>query len=222
MATIGEIIQRLREQKGWTTRELAEKVGLSAGAVNQRETGKTRVKADEIPMWAGVFGISPDSLESMWNTSSMPLRAAENAGIPIINKAPAGPAWDFEAYGTTSREGHSYLARETGEESDDLFAVEVVGDSMTPELRTGDLLVMWPVAQGVPTQSIDGRIVLASFSQEHGGGVSLAQLKLTGESDDHRGLRATLVKLNAKHRSRDIYLTDLDRLAVAKRIHRVL
>jgi len=222
MATIGEVIKRLREERGWTLDDLEERAGLSRAAIHMRESGKTRVKADEIPLWAGVFEIGVDSFKRMWQDSSLNLRAAENAGIPIVNRAPAGPAWDYEGYGVSSRDGHSYLSRLPGEESDDLFAVEVVGDSMLPELRSGDLLVLWPVSPGVPPQTIDGRIVLASFAQEHGGGVSLAQIKFTGMTDAHRGLAAKLVKLNPKHKSRDIWLTDLDRLAVAKRIQRTL
>lgn len=215
-------MQRLREQGGWTQQEVAEKLGFSLTAYRNRESGMVRVKESELTPIATALGVSRDTFVKMWQTSTMDLRTAENRGIPVVNKAPAGSAWDFEAYGVSSRDGASYIEREAGEESDDLFAVEVVGESMLPELRQGDILVLWPVAQGVPPQSIDGRIVLASFSAEHGGGVCLAQLKLTGKQDDHRGLAARLVKLNTKHKPRDIYLTDLDRLAVAKRVSRKL
>lgn len=222
MATVGEVIQRLREERGWTLKQLADKAKMPASVIHQREKGKTRVKPDEYAIWAEVFDVPLDSFLRMWQQSSLPLRTAEDRGIPIINKAPAGSAWNYESHGVSSRDGHSYMQRLPGEESDDLFAVEVIGDSMEPELREKDLVVLWPVAPGVPPESVDGRIVLASFNEENGGGVCLAKMKLTGESDDHLGLRATLLKLNPKHKSRDIWLTDLDRLASAVRLQRPL
>lgn len=190
--------------------------------VSALENGKVGAKQPVLFKLAEVLGVRPEQIERMVATSLLPLRAAEHAGIPIINKAPAGPAWDYEAYGVSSREGHSYLPRLVGEESDDLFAVEVVGDSMVPELRERDLVVLWPVAPGIPPQSIDGRLAFVTFNEESGGGICLAKLQLTGESDDHLGLRARLVKLNPAHKSRDIWLTDLDRLAVATRVQRTL
>lgn len=222
MATKGEVIQRLREQRGWTLRELAEKTGIPFQRIAMRESGGTRIKADELEVFAKAFGMTVESIERMWQTSSLPLRAAEDRGIPIINKAPAGKAWDYEAYGVSSREGRAYMARLPGEESDDLFAVEVIGDSMEPELHPGDLVVLWPVVQGVPPESIDGRIVLVTFSEESDGGLCLAKMKLNGKSDPELGLGAQLVKVNPKHKSRDIWLTDLVRLASATRVDRRL
>lgn len=190
--------------------------------VSALENGKVGAKQPVLIKLASALGVRPEYIERVVSASTLPLRTAEDAGIPIINKAPAGNAWNYEAHGVSSRDGHSYMQRLPGEESDDLFAVEVVGDSMEPELREKDLVVLWPVAPGVPPESIDGRIVLASFNEDHGGGVCLAKLKLTGESDDHLGLRAKLLKLNPKHKSRDIWLTDLDRLASAVRLSRPL
>jgi len=158
----------------------------------------------------------------MWQESSLHLRAAEHRGIPVINKAPAGVAWDFEHYGANTRQGFEYIERLAGEESDDLFAVVVTGKSMEPELREGDYVVLWPVAPGVPPESINGRIVCASFREEAGGGVCIAQLRLTGEHDSDNGYRADLVKLNPDFKGKRIWLTDLDRLVVATRITRKL
>lgn len=222
MATIGEVIRRLREQANLTQADLADAMGRTPQWVSALENGKIGAKQPILVKIAAAMGVLPEKIERMAGDSLLPLRAAENAGIPVVNKALAGIAWDYEAHGVSSLDGHSYMERLAGEESDDLIAVEVVGDSMLPELREQDLLVLWWVPQGVPPRTIDGRIVLASFAEECGGRVSLAQLKFTGEEDEHRGLRARLVKLNPAHKSRDIWLTDLHRLAVAKRIQRVL
>ena len=83
MATKGEIIQRLREEKGWTLEDVAEKVGLSYTAVRNREIGTTKIKADEDRMWASVFGLDLPAFTRMWQQSSIPLRIAEDRGIQI-------------------------------------------------------------------------------------------------------------------------------------------
>ncbi len=197
-------------------------MGRTAQWVSALENGKIGAKQPVLRKISEVLGVSIESVERLVRDPPQPPRLTELLGIPIINRAPVGAAWDYEAHVGATRGGHSYATRLPGEDSDDLIAVEVVGDSMLPELREQDLLVLWWVPQGVPPKTIDGRIVLASFTEEHGGGVSLAQLKFTGEEDERRGLRARLVKLNPAHESRDIWLTDLYRLAVAKRIQRAL
>lgn len=222
MAKLGEVIRRFREQANLTQVDLAEAMGRTPQWVSALENDKIGAKQGVLQNLAKALGVRPEQIERMVSTSLLPLRAAEHAGIPIINKAPAGPAWDYEAHGVSSRDGHSYLTRLPGEESDDLFAVEVIGDSMEPELRAGDLLVLWPVPHGVPPASIDGRVVCVTFREESGGGVCLARMKFTGQSDPERGLSAQLVKDNPKYGSRDIWLSDLDRLAQGKRIQRAL
>lgn len=222
MATPGEVIKRLREERGWTLDDLAARSGVSRVSINMRESGKTRVKPSELPMWAKTFEMSTESFRRMVSHSSLPLRAAENRGIPVINKAPAGVAWDFEHYGVDTRQGFEYIERLAGEESDDLFAVVVTGKSMEPELREGDYVVLWPVTPGVPPESINGRMVCVTFSEDAGGGTCLASLRLTGKQDDHRGYEADLVKLNPDFKGKRIWLTDLDRLAVATRVTRKL
>lgn len=222
MQNRGKVIARMREERGWTLQDLAERVELSLTAVRNRESGQTRIKAHEDAVWAKAFGIPVETFRKMAEESALPLRPAEHPGIPIINKARAGPAWDFEHYGVDSRQGFDYMDRLPGEESDDLFAVIVTGPSMEPELHEGDRVVLWPVVPGVPPQTIDGRIVCVTFREEAGGGTCLAKIAFTGKSDRERGLQADLIKLNSKFKGKRIWLTDLDRLAVATRVHRSL
>lgn len=42
METMGDRIRRLREAKGWTQRELADRVGVTEAAVSQWERGETK------------------------------------------------------------------------------------------------------------------------------------------------------------------------------------
>ena len=63
-ATIGAAIARLREEQGWSQRELAKWVGLDQSAVSRVEAGRRRLKAEELERFADAFGVSADELLS--------------------------------------------------------------------------------------------------------------------------------------------------------------
>ncbi len=48
MNTIGENIRRKREEKGLTQKQLADKVGVTFGAISQIESGTTGKKFDTL------------------------------------------------------------------------------------------------------------------------------------------------------------------------------
>lgn len=48
MNTIGENIRRKREERGLTQKELADKVGVTFGAISQIESGATGKKFDTL------------------------------------------------------------------------------------------------------------------------------------------------------------------------------
>ena len=55
-------IQEVRRNKGITQNELAEKVGVTQGAVYQWETGKANPTADKLPALAKALGCMIDDL----------------------------------------------------------------------------------------------------------------------------------------------------------------
>lgn len=59
---IGERIEKLREQKGWIQKELAEKVGYNESVMNRIESGKRPLKDTELKMFADLFDVSVDYL----------------------------------------------------------------------------------------------------------------------------------------------------------------
>jgi transcriptional regulator with XRE-family HTH domain len=63
--TFGEKIKRLREAKGLTKQELADKAGLTGANIRIIERGlmKTRVRADTIGKLAAALGVEYDELE---------------------------------------------------------------------------------------------------------------------------------------------------------------
>lgn len=84
--------------------------------------------------------------------------------VPIINKAPAGGPIDYEEYGIDSGMGYEYVPRSVGMEGELLFAVIVIGDSMQPAYREGDLVIFRPIRQH--EQVADGSPVFVRFTAE--------------------------------------------------------
>ena len=59
---IGRALAQLREQQGWSQRQLAEWVGLDQSAVSRIEAGRRRVSAKELQRFADTFRVSADAL----------------------------------------------------------------------------------------------------------------------------------------------------------------
>lgn len=59
---IGEIIKKLRRERGLTQEELAEALGVSSSAVSQWECGRILPDITQIPLLAGIFDVSADVL----------------------------------------------------------------------------------------------------------------------------------------------------------------
>lgn len=60
--TIAAKIVSLRNEKGWSQRELAERVGLNKSVMNRIELGDRPIKDNELIELARVFGVSTDYL----------------------------------------------------------------------------------------------------------------------------------------------------------------
>lgn len=174
MNQMGQAIKRLREERGWTQAELGQRVGLNGTNIARREVGRTRVKPAERFKFAAVFGLTVLKFDEQWR-SFVPQRTKGGAGIPIINRAPAGNIIDYEEYGVDSGQGYEYVDR--GDIQDDLaFGILVVGQSMEPKLREGDYVILTPCDKYRDDgKLVAGKIVFVRFTQEYGGGCTLAR-----------------------------------------------
>lgn len=174
MSAIGQTIKRLREEHGWTQAELGEKVGLDRTNIARREAGQTKVKAAERFQFAQAFNMAIADFDEQWRQWTVSRTRGGN-GIPVINRAPAGQVVNYEEYGVDSGQGFEYI--DFGIITDPLaFAVIVVGDSMQPALNDGDLLVLSPVdPYKADPRLTNGRIVFVRFTEEYGGGCTLAR-----------------------------------------------
>lgn len=174
MNPMGETIKRLREERGWTQGELGAKVGLDHTNIARRENGKTRVKANERFSFAKAFEMSVLEFDERWRQFTI-VPERKVSGIPIINRAPAGEAVEYEEYGVDSLDGMKYVDRGTVQDPR-AFGVIVEGDSMKPRLLDGDHVILSPVDPYHADGKLkNGKIVFVRFTHEHGGGCLLAR-----------------------------------------------
>jgi transcriptional regulator with XRE-family HTH domain len=59
---LGKNIRSLRNQKGWTQIDLAEKLGLTQGIITAYENNAKKPSLEKITTLAGLFGVTTDEL----------------------------------------------------------------------------------------------------------------------------------------------------------------
>ena len=65
---IGTRMRHLREMRGWTQADLAQKLGLTRTSVVNIEAGRQRVMLHILPAMALVFKLSPENfIRGLWN-----------------------------------------------------------------------------------------------------------------------------------------------------------
>lgn len=154
-------LQELRDESGLTVRQLAKLMGTDHSQVSRRLTGATRIARSELKDWAAALGVTVDDIVK--RAAPPPL-----GGIPVINRAPAGPAVDYASdHYDEYKTAWTYLDR--GDINDSTaYAVEVVETSMEPTLHAGDLLILLPVTDERTRENLltPGAIVLVRFSDD--------------------------------------------------------
>ena len=81
--SLGQRIARLRKERGWTQKQIAERTGLIQELVSNYETDKLRLNADMILRFAEVLDISADEL---LRGSKNPVQAKKQPSIKIVRR----------------------------------------------------------------------------------------------------------------------------------------
>jgi repressor LexA len=149
MEGIGKRIKKLRETLGLTQEEFGARVQLSSGAICDIEKGirgsKKGIGADTIARICKAFNIDPKWLlfgeEGTESVKSIKVKSPESYFInliPIINEVPAS----YPAYPVLDDyiQGYVYIP----ESPKNAFGLLVKGDSMSPELNDGDIVIVSP------------------------------------------------------------------------------
>jgi SOS-response transcriptional repressor LexA len=167
MSRLGTLIRGLRMGKQLDLPRMAYTLGTSPRRLELVEFGAVFPPAGERRAWAARLGFADlVDFDRHWRDGwARVTRAHRDGWVPIINKAPAGAPVEYEEFGIDSGVGYEYVPRsEATEDHDILFAVIVIGDSMSPAYCDGDLVIFRPVR---PDEQLpDGSPVFVRFTAE--------------------------------------------------------
>ncbi len=143
--TIGEIIKKQRKEMGLTLEEVGRQVGVSKSTVAKWETGYiSNMRRDRIALLASTLNISPSELLTNPRNDRMPANCvpvdiiAENVQVAVIGRVAAGLACHAE----DDVEGYEFASRSIVSSSDNFVYLRVQGDSMSPLIMEGDLVLI--------------------------------------------------------------------------------
>ena len=130
-------IKELRKKYGYTLAKLSAKTHIATNTLNQYELGKREPSLDTLCTLADVLGVSVDYLIGNDKNNTNKNKAIK---IPVYGYIPAGIPTEMidESYIEDFEEINEDMLRGGNE----YFGLKVKGDSMSPEFRNGDTLIM--------------------------------------------------------------------------------
>ena len=162
---IGRNIRYLRKQSGYSQEQLARKLGITQGSVSQWEQERSTPDTPMLVKLAQIFGCSMDyflSDEPRRDLDS--IRISRNA-LPILGSIPCGKL------NTSDQNPDGYADIPDGVRAD--FALRCQGDSMSPTILDGDLVLIRSqpeVENGqIAAVNVDGETTLKRvYRKDHG------------------------------------------------------
>jgi SOS-response transcriptional repressor LexA len=209
MSNLGTLLRGMRMGKQLDLQSMASTLGTTARRLELIEAGASFPPAHERRDWAVRLGFADlIDFDRQWRDSwACVTRARRDGWLPIINQAPAGQPVDYQEYGIDSGLGFEYVPRPPGMDGEILFAVIVIGDSMSPAYAPGDLVIFRPVKQEETVP--DGSSVFVRFSAERDHTCTFKNLWR------HKDGRLELRPQNPLYAPMIVAPAEIDRLALA-------
>ncbi len=183
MAEFGSTLRQLREARGFSQEKLAAEADLSRMTIARAEQLKSAtLQGTTHAKLARALGLTVDQLDRAWRSGVVPRQ--QSRGIPMINKAPAGPGVDFTDMGFDQGIGafdDSYLPTELYPQDENAFGFFIEGDSMLPELREGDGVIASPKA-AAEGEIEDGQVVFVRFTADRDEACTVKRIYDLGEA----------------------------------------
>ncbi|MBD8005855.1 LexA family protein [Bacillus norwichensis] len=141
---IAQYIKKIRERKGLSAVELANRVGVTKGTISRYESGTRKIPMDDIPKFASVLDVSPVDIliesedEPVVNSTEYPYYPIGiSAGLPLCIDSIDED--DLEYISIPDNLMGKWAGRK------DIFMMRVNGDSMNKVITHGSLIAVKPV-----------------------------------------------------------------------------
>lgn len=149
MVDYSERLKLALRQSGYTTQMLADALGISYQAAKKALDGKTKAfTASNNQKAANLLGVSAEWLATgesgqfVLDKSNVSSAQMGTKQIPLISYVHAGH-WAGAVDAFQPNDAHEWLITDL-ELSDSAFALEIKGDSMLPEFKPGDRVIIDP------------------------------------------------------------------------------
>lgn len=148
--TLGENIRTLRERKGWSTHQLAEKADTQQSSVWRFEANRVRPRRTTLQRIASALGVEIWELEYGSNfIESVPIGTLR---VPVLDYVQAGSFAGVAPY-LRDEEMQDFLITD-GEYSKESFGLKIRGDSMYPRFQEGDTIIVDPAVRPKPNEFV--------------------------------------------------------------------
>lgn len=208
------------KSKGVTQLAIAEKLGVSKAYVNALMTGKKAFGKSQAAKWSSEFGISASWLLTgdgdMFTTSSSDEQGEvkrveeEYELLPRITYDKGRPYYDVDflgGYGEFADDPASapvtYMIDYPPYNKEGVFYMNVRGDSMSPEINSGDLVALRPIEAWYDFLLLGKVYAIVTLSGQR----TIKRLRRGSDSDHY-----TLEPINPAYESQEIPKTQIERV----------
>lgn len=148
-------VKELLREKGWTTKILAEKTGMSESYLTHIKNGTRRWNEDSLRKLANAFEVSPIDLfalqrqrtDNIDTSVSMPEKADIDLKVrivPVVGEIPANPSpYNNQLMQITSGHKDEFVPMLNSSDNA-MFALSIDNNLMAPTFVKGDILVVSP------------------------------------------------------------------------------
>jgi phage repressor protein C with HTH and peptisase S24 domain len=189
-------VDALADRNGLSPSGLAKRAGLDATAFNKSK----RTSADGSPRWLSTESLlkALDAVGATLEDFAAIAQGRQGHAAPLLGFAKAGSDGYFDDAGFPVGDGWDEV-RFPGLETENVYALEITGDSMEPVYRKGDRIVVSP---GVPVRRGD-RVVARTKDGE-------VLAKVLGRNSERM---VELLSLNPDYPPRELPRRELARMA---------
>ena len=189
---IWKAVDSLAERNGLSASGLARRAGLDPTAFNKSK----RTNADGSPRWLSTESLSKvlQAMNSSLEDFAALAEGRQGHTAPLLGFAKAGSEGYFDDAGFPTGQGWDEV-RFPGLETENVYALEITGDSMEPVYRRGDRII---VAPGADIRRGD-RVVVRTKDGE-------VLAKLLGRQTERM---IELISINADYGPRELARVDL-------------
>ena len=151
MARFNDMMRSYRKDKGISQAELARIIGVSTSTIGMYESGKRQPNFKTEEAIADYFNVTLDMLRGQGDESSENI--SKGYRIPVLDKVIAGILQEA----IEEILDYVLISPDTADK-EDLFGLKIKGDSMEPDFREGDVVIVHK-----QKEANEGDIVIASI-----------------------------------------------------------